>query len=725
MKRPAAFLLSLLVLAAAALFGTPAGAQEEPSTQSPRLRIDLGRLSPRLITGSSTQLQVSGTVTNIGDRRIDRPQVRLQVGDRVGGTRAMSGILNGEPVQDSPLTEFSTLSESLEPGQSARLDVRVPLTGERAAHFSLPGVYPLLVNVNGTPEFGGTARLAAVSLLMPVLSSPGQDGSPTARHAKVTMLWPIADDANHVSSAAYGTRLNLTDDSLARELSPTGRLYSLVSAARAAESNGKIAGSLCFAIDPDLLRTVDTMSRGYLAAGSPGKGAAAAGDWLSSLRALVKDRCVVPMPYGDADLTTLGKVRDAEGNPDTGLMTTALSGATTIRDMLDVEPETGVLWPGGPLDDQALSAASEAGYRTVLTDGSQLRSSRDAENVSGAVTLPGGVRAQPSNGIIASALAGFAPGPQAPTTVSGAAQRAVATQNGLAAIAFEAGLGRPEAANGASLLVAPPRRWTVPTDELNAFLRGLGELTDSEVTTESSLSQLLRTEPTGSASFATDQRNPSGAGRAAVADQLSELDRRAAGLMSAMRADITNRVEPKAIVEPVRDALVRGSSAALDPPSPLAAGANANAELSAIRDQVTVEQPRQTIALASGASPLPVYVNNELPVGIDAQIALTNNVGIRPEAAQAQNRFFPAKGGKTEYLQIEALRAGRLSVDVSLTTPVGTTLGSTARFELTSTEYGPITIIVTVVAGCALLLLASRRIYRRVKESRAARGRSG
>ncbi|GAA3534752.1 DUF6049 family protein [Amycolatopsis ultiminotia] len=724
MKRPAAFLLSLLVLAAAALFGAPAWAQDEPSAEQPRLRVELDRFTPRVLTTATTTLSVSGTVTNTGDRRIDRPQARLQVGDRLGGTREMSGVLAGEPIQDSPLTDFSTLAEALEPGQSARLDITVPLAGERAALFGRPGVYPLLVNVNGTPEFGGTARLAAVSLLMPVVSTPGREGSATARNAKVTVLWPITDSTVHVSSAAYGAQISLTDDSLARDLSPNGRLYALVSAARAAQqSNPQVGDSLCFAIDPDLLRTVEAMTHGYRAGGAPGKGAGAAEDWLSSLRALVKDRCVVPMPFADADLSTLGTVRGADGNPDAGLMTTALSGTTTIRDLLGVEPRPGVLWPGGTLDEQALSTASAAGYRTVLTDGSRLRANRDAETITGAVTLPDGVRAQPSDGIISSALAGFSPGPQAPTTVSGAAQRAVATQNGLAAIAFEAGLGRTEAANGAELLVAPPRRWNVSTGELTAFLDGLGELNDHQLTTGSSLTELLQTEANGSAAFTKDGRTPPVGDSTGIAEQLSDLDRRTTGLLSAMRMDITQRVTPEAVVAPVRNALVRGSSTAFRPPSP-EASANADSELAAIRDQVTVEQPRQTIALASGASPLPVFVSNELPVSVSAQISLTNNVGVRPEADRAPNLFFPAKAGKNEYLQIEALRAGRLSVDVSLTTPAGTSLGSTARFELTSTEYGPITIIVTVVAGCALLLLSSRRIYRRVKEGRAARGRS-
>ena len=46
---------------------------------------------------------------------------------------------------------------------------------------------------------------------------------------------------------------------------------------------------------------------------------------------------------------------------------------------------------------------------------------------------------------------------------------------------------------------------------------------------------------------------------------------------------------------------------------------------------MSVSQPQQTIALASGNSPLPVYVANDLPVGINARFTLSNNTGLRSD----------------------------------------------------------------------------------------------
>jgi hypothetical protein len=98
------------------------------------------------------------------------------------------------------------------------------------------------------------------------------------------------------------------------------------------------------------------------------------------------------------------------------------------------------------------------------------------------------------------------------------------------------------------------------------------------------------------------------------------------------------------------------------------------------------------------------------------RIKLTNNTGLRPE--DIQDRVIPANGATNQYIPVEALRAGRFSVDVSLSTPAGTGLGTTARFQLTSNDYGIITVLGTVAAAGALLLLSSRRIYRRIKEAR-------
>jgi hypothetical protein len=71
---------------------------------------------------------------------------------------------------------------------------------------------------------------------------------------------------------------------------------------------------------------------------------------------------------------------------------------------------------------------------------------------------------------------------------------------------------------------------------------------------------------------------------------------------------------------------------------------------------------------------------------------------------------------------VEVLRSGRFPVNVRLTTPEGVALGDAVKLEVSSSAYGTITVIITVIAGIALVLLSGRRIYKRV---RARNGESG
>ncbi|MEV6827550.1 DUF6049 family protein [Amycolatopsis sp. NPDC051102] len=711
MKRFAAAFLSVLFLAVPALAGASVAQAEEGA----RLRVDLSGLSPRVITTSTTTLTVTGTVTNTGDRKVTRPQVRLQVGDRATTERGVGDVLSGAVIKDTPLTDFTSVAEVLEPGQSAPLNISVPLTGTRAERLSRPGVYPLLVNVNGTPEFGGPARLGAVSMLMPALTGPGKQAPSRSGAPSMTLLWPLTGNVPHVYASPYGSPLVLADDRMAAEISGDGRLNALVTAAASAvRTNSDLAKSMCFALDPDLLATVDAMSRGYLvhteSGNVDGKGADAAKAWLSDLRSLVGSRCVVALPFADADLDALTRIHPG----DTGLVTRAAAGAATIQQLTGVTPQTGVLWPDGTPSASVLSALSEAGVRTVLADAGKL-----APAAGGGVTVQGStVRVQPTDSLISAAMTGVPAVPDS-VTVAATTERAVASQNGLGALAFRAGLGQPAGQQRPNhLLIAPPRRWDASAEEFTAYLRQVGDFLDAGLVTATGLSTLLAAGPAASGTVGDGGQDPAGIDEGVVST-LSALDVQATGLASAMQLDPTKRVKPDDVVEPVRLAEVRGASTAWRGLPADAATANAQAELASISGRVTVSQPKQTIALASGNSPLPVYVSNDLPVGINARFTLNNNTGLRPE--DAKDWYFPASGGKNYFLPVEALRAGRFSVDVSLSTPTGTPLGSSARFELTSTEYGAITIIATVAAGVALLLLASRRIYRRVKDARAGR----
>jgi hypothetical protein len=723
-KRLAATVTVGLFLVLQGFFGAPAMAQSAPDT--PRLRLEVSQLTPRYVSTSSTSLTITGTITNIGDRRIAKPMVRLELGDKLNTERQFTDAMAGEQLPSSKQSSFILVTGVLEPGQSAPLTVTVPL-GPNGLQVSKPGVYPLLVNVNGTPEFGGTARLAALSMLLPVVGAPGRAPESHPKPLGVSILWPITNTVPRIATLPFRGPLLLTDDDLAGELASGGRLGALLEAAQQ-QSQKPIFSSLCFALDPDLINTVELMTHGYQfrtgggSAAANGTGVEAAKEWLNSLKQLTNGHCVVTLPYADADLTVLSKV-GANGQPDAALVTAAAQGANVLQRVLNVKPQQNVLWPDGAMDPKTLSMLGQAGISTVLTDSANLKA--DGSSEAGASLNGSDLRAQPIDGLVSSALAGNRSASVRPASTGAplatpTSQPAVAAQNGLAALAFRAGVGQqnPESP---SLILAPPRRWNVPLSELQALLDTVSDYTAANIVTPKGLTQLINTPAAAQATMNLDPQDMTSTAASDLSAALSDIDTSTASLASAMAVDSTSQVKPADLVSPVHIGLIRGTSTAwreTNGGTP-AATFNAGSELDYLLGRVSVPTPAQTFSLASGTSPLPVFISNTLPVAMTVRITLRNNAGLRPE--DPQNMQIPANGSVSQYIPVEALRAGRFSVDVVLATPSGTQLGTTARFELASNDYGSITIIVTVTAAGALLLLSSRRIYRRIKESKAQR----
>ena len=174
-------------------------------------------------------------------------------------------------------------------------------------------MHELLVNVNGVPQDGARARLAAVRMLLPVLSLPPDPTSPsTVRRdataptaSPLTLLYPIADTPRRLSTVP-GEPTLLTDDELATSLAPDGRLGGLVAALGTAPVGSPTRNATCLAIDPDLVETAVAMRSGYQVVGSgarhrrpgPGPRSPAAGwtRWSPRPAGAACSRCRSPTP---------------------------------------------------------------------------------------------------------------------------------------------------------------------------------------------------------------------------------------------------------------------------------------------------------------------------------------------------------------------------------------------------------------------------------------------
>jgi hypothetical protein len=672
------------------------------------LRLEVDSLSPRVITSDTSKLTVSGRITNTGDRRVDDVQVKVQRGEPVESDAQLRDLAGQKT--DSGSSPFVDVADSLDRGDTVPFEVTVAVRGaEESRALAEPGVYPALVNVNGEPEYGDQARLAEVPLALPVLSVPG---GPTAKPKPsppgLTFLWPIMDTQPRRLPTTDG-QVVLTDDELAGSLSVGGRLFGLVnSVATAATANSTLPRSMCFAVDPDLLQTVDGMSRGYKVRSVGGRlvagaGAEAAKLWLDQLRELTRGQCVISVPYADADLVALSRSAAVD------LTDIALASQSVTAELLDVQPMKELYWPaGGTLDQRTLVDVATDAPATVLADPGHLRTVRGKSPY--AVSSPQTshpVRALPTDPLVSNTLA--------PTPGS------ESIQNGLGTLAYRTLFDTRRAE---SVLVSPPRRWTASASELDVYLDLVQELFAGGYAVPRSIMQTISGADRGRAvGMSYTPRDTAQEVPRAIGADVLRINSTKRNLLAAMDEDNTTGVDPNQLLSPMQYGLLRGMSTAWRGHRDQATAwvEYVDQQLAALCGQVVVKDPGRPLTLASGESPIPVSVNNQLPVAIVVRIWLKSSAGLR--TVQFTDIRIPPGSSRTQNISAEVVRAGRFTVDAELTTPGPpedrTKLGSTARLELNSTSYGAVTVTITGIAGGVLVLLVVIRIYRRVRAARA------
>ncbi|MGA4690962.1 DUF6049 family protein [Rhodococcus sp. AB351] len=466
----------------------PAAAQTDPD--EPRfLELSIDEVTPQTVTlTSESVVTVRGTVANIGDRDVEDVWVRLQRAPVVSDSAALRTSLSLDQAGFDTVGEFEEVADRLGQGERADFELELPLRSDLVPSLDIdtPGVYPLLVNVNGVPEYGGAARLDDARFLLPVLALPAsdevtEDGEVTentgdtrtgnggsrgttrssddglldsddkafpavppdvSRPAAVTMLWPLADRPRLAAGVAgSGTEpVRLVDDDLATSLAEGGRLDGLLRAVEdTARTEPRVLEGLCLAIDPDLLVTVANMTRDYLVVedpdeptgeARPGSGTDAAVAWLERLRALAATTCTMAVPFAQVDLTALADLADSS------LTDSALESPAAIVDsILGVTSTPGVMWPdSGVLTEKTGSMLAADGPVTALVSDNAVEGGRAllAGTSSTPSTAPGGngFRISGVSGLTAAlfdssasaALAGMGTDPQTPSFVPSSAR---------------------------------------------------------------------------------------------------------------------------------------------------------------------------------------------------------------------------------------------------------------------------------------------------------------
>src|SRR6202035_1392861 len=175
---------------------------------------------------SQPVVTVSGTVANIGDRPVRDVMVRLEHAPAVTDSAGLRTSLDGGTEQYQPAADFVTVSPELQRGQEAGFTLSAPLRSLAKSSLGIdkPGIYPLLVNANGTPDYGAPARLDNARFLLPVIGVPPDHADSlesavapdTSKPVWLTMLWPLADRPRLSPGQPGGTfPVRLVDDDLA------------------------------------------------------------------------------------------------------------------------------------------------------------------------------------------------------------------------------------------------------------------------------------------------------------------------------------------------------------------------------------------------------------------------------------------------------------------------------------------------------------------------------
>ena len=723
--------------------GAPAGDEAAPSlrpaTEAPAtdvcatasaespVVVEVTTLAPRAPVSADEPFRVAGRLVNCGEEAVDGLQVRLVTGGRLTSRsqlrRATAEPVIGSrrlPAQDAQVTELGA-------GASTRFDVRVQVADLRLGTRN--GVHPLAVQARGRTGDGPRGPVGLASTFVPWF--PEGPVAPT----RLAWLLPLVDEPHRGPGAVMlSNRLeDLVADGgrLARAL-----LGGRVGAAGACEEPALAAGAtaaapptsacrgepvpLTWAVDPDLVHSVEAMTQPYAAlvdgrrTDQPTSDAAAA--WLSSLRTAAAGADVLALPYADPDVVALSRT----GSPltdDVALLQQL--GQSEVRRLLDAEPLQTVAWPpAGPVTG-VVDTLSGSERRALVVDPSSLtgRDAEDTDRTPGArTTLPSTVEPVPAL-VPDDALSDLV----APDPTDDRWQGArLAEQRWLAETAMIAA-ERP--GESRTLVVAPDRRADLDPAVLAAAVADTGRLPwlcgvpldDAAAGTER-CAQLPDTQP------ATADPDPSVPATSVPGAQALPP--------SFVRAVAEVRTESDQLTEQV---LTPDDEGAKDIRARLLR-ARGRAESTAWRnrpgtgrrmldlldDDVDALRSRVTLvgrpALLTGREGVvQLVVQNALDQPVRVGVRLDPTSAARLTSEDTEIRVVPGQNTRQVSVRVQARTSGRFTARVGLVDASGRPFGETVELAVRSTQYGRVALAVTGVAAAVLLVAAGVRVTRRVR----------
>ncbi|MGW0470037.1 DUF6049 family protein [Streptomyces coeruleorubidus] len=699
----APLLAGLLQLPAA----TPADAsgQESPQAASGAgsVSVAVDSLTPSTPTEGDT-VSVTGTVTNNGKQPVTDAHVDLRVGPSLDTRSSIDALAKksddvqgpaGKAVGGKYTEKFSKLT----PGVAEPFNISVPVD---ELDLGQDGVYQLAVTLSGESAAQPWDQVLGVQRTF-LPWQPEEAGTKT----KTTFLWPLVSDVHMTAETGSNEQQTpvFSNDDLAEEISPGGRLDQMVSLGKGLD--------VTWVIDPDLLASVDAMTKNYEVRGedgatTSGRSQAVAKQWLSELQQAVAGKEVVALPFGDPDLASLAH----NGTTVTGSLS-HLKEATdavdnTVPTILHTKPSTDFAWPvDGAVDPSIMKVATSAGADKVIARSDSLQDNL-SYTPSAARPIGGGTTAVVADSRMSTAFQG---------DLTKASASTLAVQRFLAqslTLGLQTGKQR-------SVVVAPQR--TPSVNQAQAMAEALGTLQGGNWSESQDLTAAAKAKPDPAANRKVP---PARAYPPSLRKQ--ELPRAAFEQIARTRDNLDNfkviLTDESRVVTPFGRAMNREMSTSWRGRGVAAVGYRDDVEsyLDGLIDGVKLIKKSET-KLSGRSATIPVTVQNNLVQGVEhLELRLTsqNPTRLKIGGNAYEEQRVAVNGGHSQSVKFttSANANGRAKVEAQLYTEDGRKYGEPVTFDVKVTEVTP-TVMLVIGGGVLLLVLAGFRMYTQRKRAAA------
>ncbi|WP_053670137.1 DUF6049 family protein [Streptomyces sp. NRRL B-1140] len=665
--------------------------------------VAINSLSPSTPSEGDT-VTVSGTVTNNGKQTVTGAHVNLQVGPPLGTRSAIDTLAkkssalqgpSGEEIGGKYTEKFATLT----PGVAEPFSISVPAD---KLDLGRDGVYQLAVALSGETAAQPWDQVLGVQRTF----LPWQPEEAETR-TKTTFLWPLISGAHMAAETGSNEQQTpvFRDEELAKEIAPGGRLDQMVSLGKGLD--------VTWVIDPDLLASVDAMTRSYEvrdADGSttPGKNQELAKHWLAELQQAVTGEEIAALPFGDPDLASLAH----NGTSVTGSLN-HLKEATDVADdtvntILHVKPSTDFAWPvDGAVDPSIVKVATSAGADKVITRSDSLQDNL-SYTPSAARPIGGGTTAVVADSRMSTAFQG---------DLTKASASTLAVQRFLAqslTLGLQTGKQR-------SVVVAPQRMPSV--SQAQAMAQAMGALQVGNWSESQDLTAAAKAKPDPSANTKVPSASayPSSLRKQELPRAAFEQIARTQGKLDKFQVILTRQAR---VVTPFGRAMNREMSTSWRGRGVAAVGYRDGIEsyLNGLIDGVKLIQKSET-KLSGRSATIPVTVQNNLVQGVEhlkLRLTSTNPTRLKINGHAYEEQPVTVNGGHAQSVKFttSANANGQGEVVAQLYTEDGQRYGAPVTFDVRVTEVTP-TVMLVIGGGVLLLVLAGFRMYTQRKRAAA------